>query len=109
MPDLASDPGWRRLLMAARRSLERTGGSLDGSVSLAAPDEAERHLVIGVTGVHRPAGVSRVTVRLAEMDTFLRDAYGIGLAEVVGPFRDRPGERVRETGGRAALLALAAA
>ncbi|MEU4422062.1 TIGR02679 family protein [Actinoplanes sp. NPDC024001] len=106
MPEL---PGWERLLAAARRSLERTGGSLTGSVSLSAPDEQERLAVIGVTGVHRPAGVSRVTVRLAELDSFLRAAHGIGLAEAVGPFRDRPGERAREAVGRDAVLAVAAA
>ncbi len=108
MPDLASDPGWRRLLAAARRSLERTGGSLAGSISLPAPEEAERRIVIGVTGVHRPAGVNRVTVRLAELDAFLRDAYGVGLAEAVGPFRNRPGERAREADGRETALSLAA-
>ena len=109
MSDLAGDPGWRRLLAAARRSLERTGGSLTGSVSLGAPDEAERHVVIGVTGVHRPAGVNRATVRLTELDAFLRDAYGIGLASAVGPFRDRPGERAVLAGARDSVLALAAA
>ncbi|WP_328459471.1 TIGR02679 family protein [Actinoplanes sp. NBC_00393] len=109
MPDLAADPGWRRLLAAARRSLERTGGSLTGSVSLAAPDDAERLVVIGVTGVHRPAGVSRVTIRLAELDAFLRDAHGVALTEAVGDFRDRPAERARESAGRDALLAAAEA
>ncbi|GAA2676571.1 TIGR02679 family protein [Actinoplanes palleronii] len=107
MPDPGAEPGWQRLLAAARRSLERTGGSLAGSVSLAAPDEAERRVVIGVTGVHRPAGVARVTVRLAELDAFLRAAHGAGLAETVGPFRDRPGERAREAVGRDAALSLA--
>jgi uncharacterized protein (TIGR02679 family) len=104
----AADPAWRRLLAAARRSLERSGGSLDGSVSLTAPDDAERLLVIGVTGVHRPAGVGRVTVRLAELDAHLRAALGAGLADVVGPVRDRPGERQREAVGRDAVLSLAA-
>jgi uncharacterized protein (TIGR02679 family) len=109
MPDLAADPGWRRLLAAARRSLERTGGSLAGSVSLSAPDEAERHVVIGVTGVHRPAGVSRVTVRLTEIDAFLREAHGVGLPAAVGSFRDRPGERALLAEARESVLALAAA
>ncbi|MEV6344043.1 TIGR02679 family protein [Actinoplanes sp. NPDC051851] len=104
---LPGAPGWRRLLAAARRSLERTGGSLDGTISLASPGEEERLVVIGVTGVHRPAGVGRVTVRLAELDAFLRDAYGAGLASVAGPVRDRPGERAREAVGRDAVLALA--
>ncbi|MEV6632823.1 TIGR02679 domain-containing protein [Actinoplanes sp. NPDC051470] len=108
MPDLTADPGWRRLLAAARRSLERTGGDLSGSVSLAAPDETERHIVIGVTGVHRPAGVSRVSVRLAELDVFLRDAYGTDLVSAVGPFRNRPGERALVAEARDSALAMAA-
>jgi uncharacterized protein (TIGR02679 family) len=108
MSDLPAHPGWSRLLAAARRSLERTGGSLAGSVSLIAPDDAERLVVIGVTGVHRPAGVSRITVRLAELDEHLRAAYGAGLAETVGPYRDRPAERERDAVGRDAALALAA-
>ena len=95
-------------MAAARRSLERTGGNLDGSVSLSTPDEAERHVVIGVTGVHRPAGVGRVTVRLAEIDAFLRDAYGTGLLAAVGSFRDRPGERAVLAEARDSLRALAA-
>ncbi|MEU4243572.1 TIGR02679 family protein [Actinoplanes sp. NPDC026619] len=108
MPDLSAHPGWQRLLVAARRSLERTGGSLTGSVSLAAPDDAERLVVIGVTGVHRLAGTGRVTVRLAELDEHLRAAYGTGLADTVGPYRDRPAERNRDAVGRDAVLALAA-
>jgi uncharacterized protein (TIGR02679 family) len=108
MPDLTTDPGWRRLLAAARRSLERTGGSLAGTVSLAAPDEAERHVVIGVTGVHRPAGVSRVTVRLSEIDTFLRDAYNIDLPSAVGALRNRPAERATLAEAREAMLVLTA-
>lgn len=108
MTDLLDDPGWRRLLAAARRSLERTGGSLDGAVSLSAPTDAERLVVIGVTGVHRPAGVGRLTVRLAELDEHLRAAHGDGLPAVLGPLRDRPGDRKREAVGRDAALSLAA-
>jgi uncharacterized protein (TIGR02679 family) len=104
---LVDHPGWRRLLAAARRSLERTGGSLGGSVSLASPVEAERMVVIGVTGAHRSAGASRLTVRLAELDGYVREAYGAGLAEVVAtaaPLRDRPAEAKQATLARAALL-----
>ena len=39
MTGSADDPGWRRLIAAARRSLERTGGGRR-SVSLSAPTEA---------------------------------------------------------------------
>ena len=50
------EPGWERLLVAARRSLERTGGRLDGRIGLADPTDAERRVVIGLTGRHRPPG-----------------------------------------------------
>src|SRR5207248_9264389 len=106
---LAADPGWRRLLAAARRSLERTGGQLDGGVSLTAPSDAERLVVIGITGVHRPPGTGRLTVRLADLDEHLRAAYGVGLAGALGPIRDRPAERRREAAARDAARALAAA
>src|SRR5262249_24247347 len=102
-PPPSEDPTWVRLLAAARRSLERTGGAMDGAVSLAAPSEAERVVVIGVTGTHRSAASGRLTVRLAELDAHLRAAYGIGLAEVVAcaaPLRDRPGEAKREAVAR---------
>ncbi|MFB9182500.1 TIGR02679 domain-containing protein [Dactylosporangium sucinum] len=106
--DLVTAPGWRRLLDAARRSLERTGGSLDGSVSIAAPTDDERLVVIGITGVYRPISVSRLTVRLDDLDAHLRAARGAGLAEVLGPLRDRPGERQRAAVQRDGLLTVAA-
>jgi uncharacterized protein (TIGR02679 family) len=110
-PRLAGDPGWTRLLTAARRSLERTGGSLDGRISLAAPTELERRVIIGVTGTHRSAASGRLTVGLRELDEHLRAAYGAGLAEVVAvgaPLRDRPAEARRVAVARDTLLALAA-
>src|SRR3954451_12794124 len=106
--DLLADPGWRRLLAAARRTLERSGGSLDGAGSLSAPTDAERLVVIGITGVHRPTGVGRLTVRLADVDEHLRAAHGAGLSAVLGPLRDRPGERRHEAVGRDAVLSIAA-
>jgi uncharacterized protein (TIGR02679 family) len=108
MAEPATDPAWRRLLAAARRSLERTGGRLDGAVSLSTPTDAERLIVIGITGVHRPAGVTRLTVRLADLDEYLRAAHGAGLTAMLGPLRDRPGERKRESVGRDAVLSVAA-
>jgi hypothetical protein len=48
--ELLADPGWQRLLAAARRKLERTQGELTGSVGIAKPAEAERRVVIGITG-----------------------------------------------------------
>ncbi|GIF75990.1 TIGR02679 family protein [Asanoa siamensis] len=108
MADLVTHPAWRRLLAAARRSLERTGGRLDGAVSLSAPSDAERLTVIGITGVHRPASVGRLTVRLAELDEHLRAVHGAGLAATLGPLRDRPHEREAESSGRDTVLAFAA-
>ena len=109
-PLLSDDPGWARLIAAARRSLERTGGSVEGTVSLGAPTEPERLVVIGVTGIHRSAASGRLTVQLVELDRHLRAVYGTGLAEVVAsdaPLRDRPGEASREAVARDTLLALA--
>ena len=109
-PRLTEDPGWARLLAAARRSLERSSGALGGAVSLRAPSQAERLVVIGVTGTHRSATSDRLTVRLAELDEHLRAAYGTSLADAVAPdgqLRDRPEEARREAAARDALVALA--
>ena len=99
-------PEYRRLLDAARRSLERTGGSLDGSVSVTSPDEAERRAIIGITGHHRYASAGRLTVRLADLDEAVREvlADGRGLAGLLAsrggaPLRDRPAERERLASG----------
>jgi uncharacterized protein (TIGR02679 family) len=103
-----SDEALTRLLAGARRSLERSGGSLSGSITLTAPTDAERHLVIGITGVHREAGAARLTVRLADLDAYLAETGGQGLVDLLDapetPLRDRPGERGREAAARAALL-----
>ncbi len=109
-PPRPGDPGWSRLLAAARRSLERTGGALDGTVSLTAPTEAERLVVIGVTGVHRSVFSGRVTVRLADLDRYLREAHGAGLAEVAAagaPLRNRPAEARSEARARDSVISLA--
>jgi len=109
-PEPLGHPGWRRLLERARRALERTGGSLDGAITLATPTEQERLVVIGVTGAHRSAGAARLTVRLAELDQHLRAAHGTGLAETVSasaPLRDRPADARREAEARDALVTLA--
>ncbi|MEQ4301702.1 TIGR02679 family protein [Plantactinospora sp. B6F1] len=108
--DLIEHPGWRRLLRAARRSLERTGGRLDGAVTLTAPTDDERFVVIGITGTHRSAAAARLSVRLAEVDGHLRAAHGVGLADVLtaaAPMRNRPAELKREAVGRDAVLAIA--
>jgi uncharacterized protein (TIGR02679 family) len=101
-------PGWQRLLAAARRRLERDGWSLDGVIGLTAPDEAERRVVIGITGRYRDETVKRLTVKLADLDAALYHGYGTGLiaalAVLDGPLRDRPAERRGETERREELI-----
>jgi len=105
-------PEYRRLLTAARKSLERTGGQLTGRISIAAPDDAERKAIIGITGVHQPAGTKRMTVRLTELDAALSRATGLGLPGVLAalgePLRNRPAETAMLAGARAFLIAVAA-
>ena len=102
-------PGWDRLLAAARRRLERTGGDLRAKIGLTDPTDAERHVVIGLTGRHRPPGTVRLTLALDELDAGLRRARGEGLlallTRVGGPVRDRPAERAAEAAARDAALA----
>ena len=102
---------YQRLLAAARKSLERTGGQLTGRISIAAPDDAERKAIIGITGVHQPAGTKRMTVRLAELDAALSRVTGLGLADVLaafgGPLRNRPAAAASLAAARAALTATA--
>jgi uncharacterized protein (TIGR02679 family) len=104
-------PGYRRLLAAARRSLERTGGELTGRISVAEPDDAERKAIIGITGVHQPPGTRRMTVGLADLDTALRRSAGLGLADLLGslgePLRDRPAAASTLAAHRAALTSMA--
>ncbi len=106
-------PEYSRLMAAARRSLERTGGELTGRISVAQPDEAERRVIIGITGVHQPAGTKRLTVQLAELDGAVRRATGLGLraalATLGGPLRDRPAEAASLASARADLVATAEA
>jgi uncharacterized protein (TIGR02679 family) len=103
--------GWRRLLAAARRSLVRTGGELGGSVGLNAPTEAERRVVIGITGSYRPQTVQRLTIGLTTLDTALRQRYGTGLHHALvmlgGPLRDGPAQREAERRGRTEAIAAA--
>ena len=104
-------PEYRRLLAAARKSLERTGGALAGRISVAEPYDAERKAIIGITGVHQPAGTKRLTVPLADLDATVHCATGLGLAALLtalgGPLRDRPAETALLAAARAALVATA--
>ncbi len=101
-------PDYTRLLDAARRSLERTGGDLTRTVTVKTPDDKERRAIIGITGQYRPEGVSVLTVRLADFDQAIREATGHGLAwllERLGPpLKDRPAERQRLAAGREAAI-----
>jgi uncharacterized protein (TIGR02679 family) len=106
---LLADPGWQRLLAAARRKLERTQGELTGSVGLTKPTEAERRVVIGITGRHRSADATTLRVELSEMDDAVRDACGVSLpaalARQSGPVRNRKAERASEEVARGDALA----
>src|SRR5580692_8334709 len=104
-------PEYKRLLEAARRSLERTGGDLTRTVTVKSPDDRERRAIIGITGQYRPEGVSMLAVRLADLDDAVREAAGQSLArllERLGPaLKDRPAERQRLTDGREAAISSA--
>ncbi|TDU05348.1 uncharacterized protein (TIGR02679 family) [Streptomyces sp. 846.5] len=111
--------GWLRLLAAARRRLERTSGALDGDIGLTAPSEAERRVVIGVTGAYRAQETKRITVHLGDLDLALRRRHGVGLLATLAaldgrPVRDRAAERSEEehqiddAGAKAATSRLAA-
>lgn len=106
-------PEYRRLLAAARSSLERTGGALAGRVSVRDPDDAERKAVIGITGVHISAGTKRMTVMLATLDAAVRRGAGCGLAELLaalgGPLRDRPAETSSLATARGELVSIVSA
>ena len=101
-------PEYKRLLDAARRSLERTGGDLSRMITVKSPDDRERRAIIGITGQYRPEGASVLFVRLAVVDQAVREAAGQGLAELLErlgpPLKDRPAERQRLTDGREAAI-----
>jgi uncharacterized protein (TIGR02679 family) len=101
-------PEYKRLLDAARRSLERTGGDLTRTITVKSPDDRERRAIIGITGQYRPEGVSVLAVRLADVDQAVREATGQSLAELLQrlgpPLKDRPAERQRMSDAREAAV-----
>jgi uncharacterized protein (TIGR02679 family) len=105
---LYSAPEYKRLLDAARRSLERTGGDLTRTVTVKTPDDKERRAIIGITGQYRPEGTGLLAVRLTDLDTAVRETAGDGLAgllEHIGPpLRDRSADRQRLADIREAAL-----
>ena len=108
-PDSSYDgPQYARLLAAARRSVERTGGSLTATVTVNHPDDAERKAIIGITGQYRAEGSAQIGVRLADLDRAIREAAGGGLIELLErigpPLRDRPADRRRLADGREATV-----
>ncbi|GLW58788.1 TIGR02679 family protein [Kitasatospora phosalacinea] len=110
---LYGGPQYQRLLAAARRSLERTGGRLDGSVSITAPTDAEREALIGITGAYRPPGTARITVKVADLEAAVQAATGTPLAALLtllgGPLVDRPGRKEAQARTRAQLTTTAEA
>jgi uncharacterized protein (TIGR02679 family) len=81
--------GWRRLLAAARRRLDKTGGEPTGSVALADPSPAERRVVDQITDRYHGVPARRPGVQLAEMDHAIRRSFGVGLLKALA-WLDRP-------------------
>lgn len=103
-----ADPSRNRLMAAARRSLEASGGNLSRSVTLPAPTDAERTLAIAMTGKHRQPGSTRLTISLTQLDRAIRADTGLGLIDVLErlgpPMHNRPAERAARHDARAAAL-----
>ncbi|MEU0621848.1 TIGR02679 domain-containing protein [Streptomyces rubiginosohelvolus] len=102
-------PEFGRLLGAARRSLERNGGEITGSVGLTNPTPDERNAIIGITGVYRSADVRRVSLPLEALDQNVRNVTGASLRELLErlgpPLRFRADERSAIDQARQQLLA----
>src|SRR5262249_15923255 len=61
-------------------------------------------------GAHRSASSSRLTVRLADLDAYVREAYGTSLADAVAtiaPLRNRLADAAREAVARDAVISVA--
>ena len=103
-------PRVQRLLDAARRSLERTGGDLTRTVTVKSPDDRERRAIIEITGQYCPEGVGVLAVRLADLDHAVREATGQGLAQLLNAWpaaQGPPGRAAATDDGREAALSSA--
>ena len=107
-PGKYSGPEYARLLAAARRSLERTGGDLGATITVQHPEDPERKAIIGITGQYRAEGSAQIGVRIADLDRAVREATGTGLVDLlerIGPaLKDRPADRRRLADGREAAV-----
>lgn len=81
--------GWRRLLAAARRRLDKTGGEPTGSVTLADPSPAERRVIDEITKRYGDTPARRVVVQVTDVDGAMRRMYGVGLLKALA-WLDRP-------------------
>lgn len=89
-------PRLRPLWSAVHRRLEETGGRLTGvAVHLRDLSDEERTAVDRLLGVRSRA--KTVRVELEKLDALMQERVGLGVTSVVssivGPLRDRPGER----------------
>lgn len=104
---------FKALMARARKSLERTGGELTGSIGIPSPSDAERKAIGGLIGRHPPRGVKRIEIKLTELDEALRTKTGSGLVEVLqalGPeLLNRPEARQANLRAKTELLAVAQA
>jgi len=101
-----AEPRLRPLWRGVHRRLEETGGELIGvRVHLRGLTDEERMAVDRLLGV-RSRGAT-LQVGLERLDALLRERVGVELSEVVtslvGPLRDRPGERAAAAGETEAL------
>src|SRR5262245_46562119 len=107
---VTGDPALARLMAAARRSLERTGGDLSRAIGLTQLTDAERRAVGGLLGRHIAPGTKRIEINLEQVDTRLRALSGQGLADTLGrdkPLTNRPAEAAQDKAAREKLLAIA--
>lgn len=105
-----ADHDLARLLAAARRSLERTGGDLTGNIGLTQLTDAERKAISGLLGRYIAPDAKRVKINLSRLDASLRARSARGLIDTLHcdvPLRNLPAEAARDKAARERLLATA--